>query len=77
MAGETVKVRESGSVVKWNDFDVFGFIQRDKDPRGRQAFIHVSQSGQRLEPGTRVSYVLEYHARGPRVVEVQLEDSGG
>jgi cold shock CspA family protein len=76
MAGETGPGRETGVIVTWGEFDTFGFLQRDKDPRGRQVFVHVNEAGERLEPGTRITFALEYHARGLRATNVRVEDAG-
>jgi cold shock CspA family protein len=76
MAGETGPARERGAIVTWGEFDTFGFLQRDKDPRGRQVFVHVSEAGQRLQPGTRITYALEHHARGLRATDVHVEHAG-
>jgi len=67
--------REYGVIDGWSEFNPFGFIHRNNNPRGRQVFVHISQCGQRLEPGTRVSYVLERHARGLRAADVELDTS--
>jgi cold shock CspA family protein len=58
------------------EFDTWGFLKRDKDPRGRQVFVHVSEAGQRLEPGTRITFALEYHARGLRATDVRVDVAG-
>jgi cold shock CspA family protein len=60
-------------VVDWSEFNAYGFIARDSDRRGRHLFLHLSQTGRRLKPGTRISFALEHNKRGLRATDVMIE----
>jgi cold shock CspA family protein len=36
-------------------------------------FVHVKQTGARLEPGTKVIFSIKETPRGPRAIDVQRE----
>ena len=69
------QVREHGVVARWDEFNSFGFIRLDHRPSGRNGdvFVHVKETGVRLQPGTRVSCVVTMNPRGLRASDVVVE----
>jgi cold shock CspA family protein len=76
-AGPSAGEREAGIIVNWGLGNHYGFIQRAKDPRGRNVFLHASalppDTRYPLATGTLVSFSVVQSAKGPRAAEVRLE----
>jgi cold shock CspA family protein len=68
--------RETGFIAGWNPHDAFGFISRDRAPRGRQVFIHMSELPDGVSVpvpvGTRCSFIAVTSAKGLRATAVEF-----
>ncbi len=64
---------ERGTIVTWSEWDSFGFARRASDSKA-DVFIHIRTTGRRLEPGTRVAFVVSHGPKGLRADHVRVVD---